>query len=197
VARLILPQVVPGFLAAHPGITLEVTAEDGFVDVLGAGYDAGVRYGERLEQDMIAVPIGPRLQRFATGAAASYLAANGRPQHPNDLLAHRCLRHRFASGVVPGWEFARGDDTVRIVPGGPLVGNASELQVAAAEAGLGIVSGFEGFLAPSFAAGTLEPVLEDWWESFPGPFLYTAGRRHMPAPLRAFLDHLRVAARDA
>jgi DNA-binding transcriptional LysR family regulator len=197
VARLVLPQVVPGFLAAHPGITVEVTAEDGFVDVLAEGYDAGVRYGERLEQDMIAVPIGPRVQRFATGAAPAYLAARGRPEHPRDLLGHACIRHRFASGVVPPWEFERGGEIVRIVPGGPLVANAAELQLAAAVAGLGIVSGFEGFLAPAFAAGTLDPVLEDWWQEFAGPFLYTAGRRHMPAPLRAFIDHLRAAAREA
>ena len=197
VARLVLPQVMPGFLATHPGITLEVTAEDGFVDVLAAGYDAGVRYGERLEQDMIAVPIGPRVQRFATGAAPAYLAANGRPEHPRDLLDHPCLRHRFASGVVPPWEFERAGEVVRIVPNGPLIANVAELQVAAAVAGLGIVSAFEGFLVPAFAAGTLEPILEDWWQSFPGPFLYTAGRRHMPAPLRAFIDHLRVATREA
>ena len=192
-----LPQVMPGFLATHPGITLEVTAEDGFVDVLAAGYDAGVRYGERLEQDMIAVPIGPRVQRFATGAAPAYLAANGRPEHPRDLLDHPCLRYRFASGVVPPWEFERAGEVVRIVPNGPLIANVAELQVAAAVAGLGIVSAFEGFLVPAFAAGTLEPILEDWWQSFPGPFLYTAGRRHMPAPLRAFIDHLRVATREA
>jgi DNA-binding transcriptional LysR family regulator len=195
VARLVLPQIVPGFLAAHPGIVLEVTAEDGFVDVLAAGFDAGVRYGERLEQDMIAVPIGPRVQRFATGASAAYLAAHGRPEHPRELLGHRCLRHRFASGVAPAWEFENDGEVVRIVPEGPLVANAAELQVAAAAAGLGVVSGFEGFLAPAFAAGTLEPVLQDWWQSFPGPFLYTAGRRHMPAPLRAFIDYLRAEAR--
>jgi DNA-binding transcriptional LysR family regulator len=196
VARLILPQVVPGFLAAHPGIAVEVTAEDGFVDVLAAGFDAGVRYGERLEQDMIAVPIGPRVQRFATGAAPAYLAAHGRPGHPRDLLGHACIRHRFASGVVPPWEFEHAGEVVRIVPAGPLVANVSELRVAAAVAGLGVVWAFEGFLAPAFAAGTLEPVLEQWWQSFPGPFLYTAGRRHMPGPLRAFIAHLRSAARE-
>ena len=197
VARLILPPIAARFLRAHPGISLEVTAEDGFVDVLAAGFDAGVRYDERLEQDMIAVPIGPRVQRFATAAAPGYLAAHGTPAHPRELIGHACIRHRFASGVAPPWEFERDGEVVRVAPRGPLVANGSELQVAAAVAGLGIVSGFEGFLAPALATGALVPVLPDWWQSFPGPFLYTFGRRHMPAPLRAFIDHLRAAARRA
>src|SRR5262245_29419521 len=85
-ARLVLPRIVPPFLAAYPDIELEVVAEDTLVDLLAAGCDAGVRYDERLEQDMIAVPIGPRVQRFATAAAPGYLARHGRPEHPRDLL---------------------------------------------------------------------------------------------------------------
>ena len=96
-ARLVLPGIVPGFLAAYPDIALEVMVEDGFVDVLAAGCDAGIRYDERLEGDMIAVPIGPRVQRFATAAAPAYLDRAGRPGHPRDLLGHACLRGRFAS----------------------------------------------------------------------------------------------------
>src|SRR5580698_3846754 len=99
VARLVLPAIVAPFLKAFPDIRMEVIVEDGFVDVLAAGCDAGVRYDERLEQDMIAVPIGPRVQRFATAASPDYLAAHGRPQHPRDLLAHACMRGRFASGA--------------------------------------------------------------------------------------------------
>ena len=95
-ARLVLPRIVPPFLAAYPDITLEVIAEDSFVDVLAAGCDAGIRYDERLEQDMIAVPIGPRIQRFAAAAAPAYLDRRGRPAHPRELLGHACLRGRFA-----------------------------------------------------------------------------------------------------
>src|SRR5580658_6801950 len=91
-ARLTLPAIVPAFLAAYPEIRLEVIAEDSFVDVLAAGCDAGIRYDERLEKDMIAVPIGPRVQRFATAASPGYLNRRGRPQHPRDLLEHACLR---------------------------------------------------------------------------------------------------------
>lgn len=193
-ARVILPPIVDGFLRAHPGITLEITADDSFIDVLAAGFDAGVRYDERLEQDMIAVPIGPRVQRFASAAAPTYLAARGRPTHPRDLLDHACIRHRFASGVSPPWEFERAGETVRVIPAGPLIANTLEIEISAAVAGLGVITSFEEFLAPALASGALEPVLRDWWQSFSGPFLYYASRRHMPAPLRAFIDFIRVAA---
>src|SRR3954465_5897401 len=104
-ARLVLPALVPPFLAAYPEIRLEGVVEDGFVDVLAAGCDAGIRYDERLEQDMIAVPIGPREQRFATVAAPAYLARHGRPEPPRDLLSHACIGGRFASGAMTAWDF--------------------------------------------------------------------------------------------
>ena len=191
VARLVLPSIVAPFLKAYPDIRLEVIVEESFVDVLAAGCDAGIRYDERLEQDMIAVPIGPRVQRFATVASPAYLDARGRPQHPRDLLAHACLRGRFASGAMPVWEFERDGQVVRVDPGGPLVvrlGGAADLAVDAAIAGLGIVSLFEEWLRPHLDSGALEPVLAPWWQSFSGPFLYYPGRRHLPAPLRAFVD---------
>ena len=196
VARLVLPPIVEGFLQAHPGITVDVAAEDSFIDVLAAGFDAGVRYDERLEQDMIAVPIGPRVQRFAAAAAPAYLAARGRPAHPKDLLGHACIRHRFPSGVTPLWEFERNGEIVRISPMGPLIATTLELELSAAIAGLGTICSFEAYLAPALASGALEPVLEDWWQSFTGPFLYYAGRRHMPAPLRAFIDFIKMPARS-
>ena len=193
-ARVVLPPIVTGFLKAYPDIRMEVTVEDGFVDVLAAGADAGIRYDERLEQDMIAVPIGPRVQRFATAAAPSYLNARGRPHHPSELLDHACLSGRFTSGRVPTWEFARDGEVVRIDPAGPLVvrlGAAVDLAIEAAIAGLGVIHLFEGWLRPHLESGALEPILEPWWEEFPGPFLYYPGRRHLPAPLRAFVDYIK------
>jgi DNA-binding transcriptional LysR family regulator len=196
VARLILPPIVEGFLKVNPGITMEIATDDSFIDVLAAGFDAGIRYEERLEQDMIAVPIGPRLQRYAAAAAPGYLAAHGRPDHPKDLLGHACIRHRFASGVtILVWEFERNGEVVRINPHGPLVATATDLEISAAVAGLGVIKCFEGYLAPALASGALVPVLEDWWQSFSGPFLYYAGRRHIPAPLRAFIDFIKGRAR--
>jgi DNA-binding transcriptional LysR family regulator len=187
-ARLVLPAIVPRFLAQHPQIRLEVIAEESFVDILAAGCDAGIRYDERLEQDMIAVPIGPRVQRFAAGAAPSYLDRRGRPQHPNELLEHACLRGRFPSGLMPPWEFERDGATVRVDPTGPLLvslGSGVDLAIDAAVAGTGIIYLFE--------SGALQPVLEPWWPSFSGPFLYYSGRRLVPAPLRAFIDFIKAS----
>jgi DNA-binding transcriptional LysR family regulator len=188
VARLVLPSIVTPFLKTYPEIRLEVIVEDSFVDMLAAGCDAGIRYDERLEQDMIAVPIGPPSQRFATAASPGYLNARGRPEHPRDLLRHACLRGQFASGAIPTWEFERDAEIVRVEPSGPLMvrlGAAVDLAVAAAVGGLGVIHLFEDWLRPHLNSGALEPVLEHWWQTFSGPFLYYPGRRHLPAPLRA------------
>jgi DNA-binding transcriptional LysR family regulator len=196
-ARLVLPAIVPPFLAAYPDIRLEVFTEESFVDVLSAGCDAGIRYDERLEQDMIAVPIGPRVQRFAATASPSYLDRHGRPAHPRDLLAHACLRGRFPSGAMPPWEFERDGEVVRIDPTGPLIvraGGGTDLAVDAAVAGAGVIYLFEDWLRPHLESGELEPVLEPWWLRFSGPFLYYPGRRLVPTPLRAFVDFIKASA---
>jgi DNA-binding transcriptional LysR family regulator len=194
-ARLVLPAIIPPFLAAYPDIRLEVIAEESFVDILAAGCDAGIRYDERLEQDMIAVPIGPRVQRFATAASPAYLDRRGRPRHPRDLLGHACLLGRFPSGAITTpWEYERDGDVVRVDPSGPLivqVGAATDLAVDAAIAGAGIICLFEDWLRPYLDSGALEPVLESWWQRFSGPFLYYSGRRLLPAPLRAFVDFIK------
>jgi len=194
-ARLVLPGIVPAFLAAYPEIRLEVIAEDSFVDVVSTGCDAGIRYDERLEQDMIAVPIGPRVQRFATAASPAYLDVHGRPAHPRELLGHACLRSRFSSGAIVPWEFERDGEAIHIEPSGPLLvraGTATDLAIAAAVAGVGIIYLFEDWLRPHLDSGALEPVLEPWWLPFSGPFLYYPGRRFVPAPLRAFVDFVKA-----
>lgn len=197
-ARLVLPKIVPSFLAAYPEIRLDVIAEDGFVDILAAGCDAGIRYDERLEQDMIAVPIGPRVQRFAAAAAPSYLMRHKRPEHPRELLDHACLHGRFSSGAMPSWEFERDGEVIQIEPRGPLLvslGSATDLAVEAALSGVGIIYLFEDWLRPHLESGALQPVLEPWWLSFPGPYLYYSGRRLVPGPLRAMLDFIKGAAK--
>jgi DNA-binding transcriptional LysR family regulator len=195
VTRIVLPRIIVPFLQAYPDIRLEITAEDSFVDLLAAGADAGIRYDERLEQDMIAVPIGPRTQRFAAAAAPAYLDARGRPEHPRDLLRHNCLRTRFSGGSVVPYEFEKDGEIIRVDPPGQLIvrpGAAGDLLVKCAIAGLGIINSFDDMLAPHFESGELEPVLESWWERFPGPFLYYPGRRHLPTPLRAFVDFIKT-----
>ncbi|MCZ2495625.1 LysR family transcriptional regulator [Xylophilus sp. Kf1] len=196
-ARLILPAIVPAFLAAYPDILLEVIAEDSFVDMLAAGCDAGIRYDERLEQDMVAVPIGPRRQRFAVAASPDYLRRAGRPEHPRDLLEHACIRGKFASGTVYAWEFEREGEHLKVDVKGPLivrVGAATDLAVDAAIAGSGVLYLFEDWLRPHLDRGALVPVLEPWWPAFSGPFLYYPSRRQLPAPLRAFVDFVQAHA---
>jgi len=193
-ARLVLPRLVPPFLAAYPDIRLEVIAEDSFVDMLAAGCDAGIRYDERLEQDMIAIPIGPREQAFATAASPAYLDRRGRPDHPRELLEHACLRARFSSGAMTSWEFERDGEIVKVDTTGPLIvtaGAATDLAIDSAIAGSGIIHLFEDWLRPYLDSGALEPVLRPWWQRFSGPYLYYPGRRYLPAPLRAFVDFIR------
>ncbi|MGY2198341.1 LysR family transcriptional regulator [Pseudomonas gingeri] len=196
-ARLVLPSIIVPFLQTYPDIRLEVIAEESFVDVLAAGCDAGIRYDERLEQDMIAIPIGPRWQRCATAASPAYLNARGRPEHPRDLLQHACLRGKFPSGAMPLWDYERNGETISLDPSGPLVvriGGAVDLAVQAAIDGLGIIHLFEDWLRPHLESGALEPVLEPWWQDFSGPFLYYPGRRYLPSPLRAFVDFIKASA---
>ncbi|MBZ4418490.1 LysR family transcriptional regulator [Myxococcus sp. RHSTA-1-4] len=193
-ARLVLPHIVPSFLAKYPDICLEVTAEERSVDVVAEGFDAGIRYEEWLEKDMVAVPIGPRVQRFAAAASPAYLSRRGRPSHPHELLEHDCLRWRSTNGPLHPWEFERDGETLRIDPKGPLIvglGGTMELAVDAAVAGSGIVYLFEDWLRPFIDRGELVPVLQAWWLSFSGPFLYYPSRRHPPTPLRAFVDFVR------
>ncbi|SFB20578.1 transcriptional regulator, LysR family [Rhizobium sp. NFR07] len=194
-ARLVLPDIIPAFLAAYPDIRLEIVTDESFVDIIAAGCDAGIRYDERLEQDMIAVPIGPRVQRFAFAASPAYLGRRGRPEHPRDLLTHSCIRARFSGRAVSPWEFERKGETIVVDPPSQLIvqaGGGSDLGVDAAISGVGIIALFEDWLRPHFESGALEPVLPEWWESFPGPFLYYPGRRLVPAPLRAFVDFIKA-----
>jgi DNA-binding transcriptional LysR family regulator len=196
-ARLFLPDIACRFLKLYPEIELEIVAEDTFIDVLAAGFDAGIRYDERIERDMIAVPIGPSRQRYVTAASPAYLQERGMPQHPRDLLEHSCIRHRFLSGIGLTWEFERGGETFAISPSGALTSNSIEIELAAAVAGLGIISSFQELLEPGLASGQLVAILDDWASEFSGPYLYYASRRHMPAPLRAFVDFLKLERQRA
>lgn len=194
-ARLVLPAIIPPFLQEFPDIQVEIATEEGLIDIFAAGFDAGIRYEERLEQDVIALPIGPRWQSYALGASQSYLDKHGRPEHPRDLLQHMTLRTRFAGRAMSPWEFERDGVNVVVDPPARLVAQAGggvDLVVDAAIRGAGIVALFEDWLRPHFQSGALIPVLEPWWLRFSGPFLYYSGRRLVPAPLRAFIDFVKA-----
>ncbi len=185
----ILPALIDRFLFVHPHARVEIVVEDRLVDITAAGCDAGIRYGEHLAQDVIAVPIGPRVQRFALAASPAYLAARATPEQPADLLDHDCIRLRFSSGAMVPWELERDDQTVTVDPPGRLIigVDASPAAIDFARQGLGIIGSFENWLEPHLKSGDLVPVLPEWWQSFEGPWLYFSNR-FMPAPLRAFVD---------
>lgn len=194
-SRLVLPRIIPPFLAAYPEIRLEVIVDDRFVELLQSGCDAGIRYEESMDQDMVAIPIGPKRQRMAVAASPAYLAKHGQPRRPEDLSKHICLRGRFSSGAMPPWVFEQGGKSVTVEVDGPLIvslGAAADLAVDSAVAGAGVVYLFEEWLQPYLDRGELEPVLQAWWPSFTGPSLYFPGRRYLPAPLRAFVDFVQT-----
>lgn len=191
VGRSILPDILVSFMARHPKVTVEVESRDTFIDVFAEGFDAGARYDESLDLDMVAVPLGPRTQRFAVAASPDYLARHGTPDHPRDLLRHACIRHRFESGRLSGWEFERDGEVLRIDPRPILVANTLDIEIRAALGGVGIVATFLDTLRPHVETGELVEILSDWQQPFSGPYLYYPGRRLMPPPLRAFVDHLK------
>jgi len=185
----ILPPLIDGFLQTHPQVRVEILVEDNLVDIVAKGCDAGIRYGEHLAQDMIAVPIGPHTQQAALAAAPAYIEARGMPARPEELLEHDCIRMRFASGHLIEWEVEK-DGEVKILdpPARLILSTASPATIIShAAAGRGIVQTFRNWLDPHFERGALVPVLEDWWPEFTGPQLYFP-RRFSPAPLRAFID---------
>lgn len=183
---LVLAPMVAPFLQQFPQVELEIVAESAFIDIVDAGFDAGVRYGEHLAQDMIAVSLGPP-QRYAVVASPQYVAQHGRPKHPKDLLDHACIRIRFGSGRIPDWEFEKAGRVVKIAPSGQLIGTHLGLAMRATKDGLGFWPTFEGYVRDEIKAGTLLSVLDDWCEPFPGPFLYYPSRRQLLPALAAFI----------
>lgn len=184
--RFALAPLVAPFLKRYPEIALEIVSESSLIDIVSAGFDAGIRYEETLAQDMIAVPLGPR-ERYPVVAAPSFLEGRALPKHPNDLLAAPCIVTRFRSGVQLPWEFRKASRAIKIKPSGALTATHPELQVQAAIDGLGFLMTHEGYTREAIASRQLVTVLDDWTPTFPGPLLYYPGRRQQPASLAALV----------
>ena len=192
--ELVLAPLVGAFLTAYPAVISSRTAEARFADIVGEGYDAGVRWGESLAQDMVAVSLGPP-QRFVVAGAPALIARVGAPKHPRDLMDLPCLRVRFPSGAEPAWEFERNGEALKITPPARLICSNAHLMLRAAVDGAGFIPTFDGYAQPHLDSGALVEVLPDWSETFPGPFLYYPSRRTMPSPLRAFVDFVQARRR--
>jgi DNA-binding transcriptional LysR family regulator len=183
---LVLAPMAAPFLKAYPQIDLEIVSDSSFIDIVAAGFDAGVRYGEHLAQDMIAVSLGPP-QRYAVVASPDYVARHGKPRHPKDMLDHRCIRIRFGRGALLDWEFEKAGRVVKVSPPPRLIANYPGLVQRAAHDGLGYWLTFEGYVRDAVKSGVLVSVLDDWCAPFPGPFLYYPSRRQPPPALGAFV----------
>ncbi|MFA6154651.1 LysR family transcriptional regulator [Mesorhizobium sp.] len=191
-ARLLLGSVVPAFLARYPKVSLDLVTEGRLVDIVAEGFDAGIRLGEAVPRDMIAVRFGGPA-RFIAVASPAYLADHPAPEVPDDLRAHTCIRFRLPSGKLYRWEFERHGQEIAIDVPGALTLDTMELMAEAAAGGLGIAYLSDKAAKPYFERGELVPVLDDWSPPIPGLFLYYPGRRLVPPALRAFIDVLKEA----
>lgn len=193
-ARILLKDVVPRFLDLYPDVELDLVSEGRLVDIVEQGFDAGVRLLEAVPKDMAAVKFGGDV-RFIAVAAPSYLESLARPNTPDDLNAHCCIRQRLPSGKRYRWEFSRHGAEIAIDVPGNLTLDDNDLLVQAAADGRGIAYVPEHFAEPFLGSGRLVTVLDDWCPQSPGLALYYPRSRHLPSPLRAFIDLLREVDR--
>jgi DNA-binding transcriptional LysR family regulator len=194
-ARILLTDVVPRFLDLYPDVELDLVSEGRLVDIVEQGFDAGVRLLETVPKDMVAVKFGGDV-RFIAVAAPSYLQGKAMPNTPDDLHAHRCIRQRLPSGKRYRWEFSRRGAEVAIDVPGNLTLDDNDLLVQAAADGRGLAYVPDYFARPFLESGQLITVLEEWCPSIPGLALYYPRSRHVPSPLRAFIDLLREVERS-
>lgn len=188
--EILLKTVVPSFLQRYPRVELDLVSEGRLVDIVRDGFDAGVRLGEAVPRDMVAVPFGPDF-RFVAVASPSYLQARGTPSVPEDLRQHACIRQRLPSGKRYRWEFSDGQQDAQIDAPGSLTLDSIRLMVEAAVDGLGIAYVPEWYAREPLDGGRLVAVLGEWCAPEPGLCLYYPGNRHVPAALRAFIDMVR------
>nr|WP_315185001.1 LysR family transcriptional regulator [uncultured Albidiferax sp.] len=189
---MVLQPLLAGFLAEHPQVQIELTNDEGFVDIVEQGFDAGVRMGESLARDMVAIPLGGPLT-VAVVASKDYLRRHPAPLHPDDLAQHNCVRFRFAStGAIYKWEFQLDNRVVEYEARGNLTITDSLFNLEPALDGIGLAYTFESLAQPHLQAGRLQRVLEAYSPTFPGFYLYYPSRHDQPSKLKAFIDYVRA-----
>jgi DNA-binding transcriptional LysR family regulator len=187
-----LQPILRAFLEAYPRVDLEIMIEGSLVDIVGRGFDAGIRFGDLVERDMVGVRIGPPISAHMV-AAPDYLARHGRPEAPRDLLDHDCISFRHATtGQIERWAFTRGAESFELAVSGRLILNDSAALVQAALDGLGIAYMINGYIERFIAEGRLVRLLAEWSPPLAGLTLYYADRRRVPAKLRVLIDFLRA-----
>jgi DNA-binding transcriptional LysR family regulator len=190
VSSVVMP-ILPRFLASHPGIRLDVIIDDNLTDIVAARIDAGVRFGDIVEKDMIAIRIGPDI-RMAVVGAPTYFAERPAPRTPRELSGHRCMNYRhIRSGGLYAWDFEDKGHPFEVRVDGPLIFNNADLIRAAALSGHGLAYVYEDEVAADIKAGRLRRILEKWCPTFPGYYLYHPSRRQTPPALAALIAALR------
>jgi DNA-binding transcriptional LysR family regulator len=189
VYHMLLKKPIASFLAQHPAVRIEVTLNDGFVDIVAGGYDAGIRLGESVQKDMVAVPL-TRSETTCMVASPAYVKRKGLPRSIDELKHHDCIRYRFpASGAIYRWELRRRGRMLEVEVDGPLTVSDSLSMSQAALEGVGIAYTFEREVGAALKSGKLLPVLSSAWHVQSGFHFYYPSRRHVPTVLRAFMSH--------
>ena len=186
----VLCPLVFDFMRRYPDVKVELISDAAIIDIVQEGYDAGVRFGRQLEQDMIAVPLGPAL-RYAIVVSPTYLQARAAPAMPSDLMDFDCIRRRFPSGTIVSWQFEKAGERLEITPEGRLTLSSAHQELQAALSGQGIAHIFDEYARPHLDEGSLIELLPDWSPELPSWFLYYPNRRHQSAAMSVFLQHIR------
>ncbi|RVD53793.1 MAG: LysR family transcriptional regulator [Mesorhizobium sp.] len=192
VVPLILEPMIASFCRAYPEIELEIAASDEMVDLANGGFDAGIRLGQFVAPDMVAVRLTPPFS-FVVVGSPDYFEHNGYPAHVEDLRHHACLRLRRSNGAIAPWSFVDGNETIEAIVSGPLIAHDYPTLLGAAMQGVGLAQTPRPIDEGPIAQGKLKPVLEGLSATTPGVFLYHPGKRQVLPKLRAFIDHLKSA----
>lgn len=195
----VMPDVLPSLLAEYqrnfPAVEVEVVVENDLIDLVASGCDAGIRYDSALQQDMISIPMGPLVQKIALAASPHYLEQRGTPLTPDELLQHDAIRYRLKAGSLLPWILRNGETKLEVEPVTRLIVSVNALNTGLnfARHGMGVICAMQSWLEDDFGAGTLVPIMTDWWPDRTGPRLYYPNR-FASAPLRAFIDLCRSKA---
>ena len=190
-AAMVLAPKLAQFERDYPDVVLDVTVDHNRLDLVAAGFDAGIHLGEFIQRDMVAVRVS-REHRLAIVGSPRYFESHPKPKSPHDLTHHRCINLRMGTAGIYRWEFEKQNQPLTVAVSGPLVVNDAEIMVRAAADGVGLAFTFEQHVAPYLASGALVRVLQDWCPPFAGYFLYYPSRRQQPAALSALIEALRM-----